>query len=289
MNIIILLQIGNYKNIDMILYVLKIYKNLNPFYIKKLVICSSFLEDLYLSDKDKYFEILKKINPDITCFHENKGMDILPFINQMIEICDNKNYYDNSFDYIVKIHSKSKRKWLKELLIPLYDINNFFENKSIISSDIWSLSIDFLNTKKICEICELLDIKNIWYDEVKEYKDRNIEDLDCEFYSNYYDVKLNNINDFEYNKKYLFTHLILNNNIPNEKHLIRKSRVKNLKFVGGSVFAGKFELFYNFFKNKKDKFIILSQKLEEGYIDNLNETYTHSLERILSSFFEKDN
>ena len=51
------------------------------------------------------------------------------------------------------------------------------------------------------------------------------------------------------------------------------------KFVAGTIFMGRFNIFQRFFK--QNRIDIIYEKLESGYTTNNINTYTHSWERIL--------
>ena len=76
--------------------------------------------DLYISCNKKEDELtIKEMFPQsfiLLC--DNKGMDIGPFL-LMIKYLKNYNYY-------IKIHTKSNKEWLGNLIKPIYNKLNFF-------------------------------------------------------------------------------------------------------------------------------------------------------------------
>ena len=153
-NIAVLLHIGNYtiwhnikkylENIDIILDY--------DFYVN---IC------LYSSNENVQIiknEILKyKPNAIITTY-ENIGMDIGPFLKQIKLIKES----GKSYNYILKLHSKSDNIWRNELMDPLLSnpetIKNYlhsFTNNSdvgMVCSKGWLLNMDNLNNSILSEL-----------------------------------------------------------------------------------------------------------------------------------------
>ena len=76
-----------------------------------------FKFDLYIScNNQNDYNIIKNMFPkaNINLF-ENKGMDIGPFL-QMIKL-------DLDYDFYIKLHTKSDKKWRKSLIDPIYNFN----------------------------------------------------------------------------------------------------------------------------------------------------------------------
>lgn len=235
---------------------------------------------------DNYYciSILNTIDVDIGKFnlknvhvmsHDNIGMDIGPFLLQL------KWMINMDFDYVYKIHTKTNQKWFDELT----DIE--FCNENIVMNNKWKCDIDVRNMYHINKICHDFKIPNIWYDELYDIS-YNINDIDVDFYSSYYDVKINK-NDYvthllgyDINKQFILQHAIEN------KHALNKSQIKvkqrhKIHFCGGSIFIIKFALLQKFAKQIDiDKLYLC---LESGYSNNDESTYVHALERIISSFF----
>lgn len=257
---IILLQIGNITNLDMIIKFLEKYINAFNYLIV------SILRNISDSVDENMFTF---VNQHIM-YHENRGMDIGPFLLQMKWLNENIDINDN--DQILKIHTKNNRKWLYNLLQ--------FDNFGIIkASSLYMINMDILNREHIFKICEQCNIPNIYYDDIDENYDNYI--LDVEWYSDYYNVTINNCS-IDITEKYIRKHAKINNHAINEKQIIVKRR-HNCKFVGGTIFSIDANTLCKFIKmiNIDELYVCL----ETGYIKNDHSTYTHALERIISSFF----
>ena len=84
------------------------------------------------------------------------------------------------------------------------------------------------------------------------------------------------------NEIYVYNHAKQNNYITHDKYISNKRR-KNIKFVAGSIFLINYSMVYKqFLSIDIDS---LYNKLETEYIQNIESTYTHALERIISTFF----
>lgn len=219
--------------------------------------------------------------------HENKGMDIGPYFKQMQFILN--TFKSNEFNYIFKIHTKSDNVWRKELLDPIIDflLNNENQDQILVSSTKWHLPMDKLNERHINKICKKCKIKNIFYDKIKTDTNITIDDLDVDFYTNYYNVQIKNCSQlddmfgYDFNKQFLFEHMCQNKNIPSIKWIKKVRRIPNVKFVAGTIFLMNYEIVYNFFKNIDIDSIY--SYLEEDYTINNRSTYVHSWERIISN------
>lgn len=267
---LLLVQIGSIYNINKLISKIIKYNSYNNLYI------FSIMENIEL-DLNKFgFHNL------IILHHKNIGMDIGPYLLQIKWIINNLHVSD--YDYIYKIHTKTKESWFNELT----------ELPELLTDDIhmckkWSLNLDSLNKTHINQICNDFNLNNIYYD----VHDTDIcyNDVNCDFYSSYYDVPITNNNHIietlgiDINKQYIIEHAKYNNNIVNENQILIKRR-KKVKFCGGSIFIIKYNLVYDYFKNIDiDR---LYSILEPGYTINIESTNVHALERIISSFFIKN-
>jgi|SaaInlStandDraft_4_1057021.scaffolds.fasta_scaffold11500_2 hypothetical protein len=213
--------------------------------------------------------------------HDNIGMDIGPYLLQLLWMCN--NLHNNSYDYIYKIHTKSNQKWFDELT----DIDIDDSGKNIYMAEKWKFNLDNLNIFHINTICVEHNIKNIYYD---EFYDNTVkyDEIDEQFYASYYDLSLNNCDTisrllgYDVNRQFIYDHAIKNNNIVNEKYISVKRKHKT-QFCAGSIFIINYKLTYDFFKTINIK--KLYSHLEPEYTANDHSTYVHALERIVSSFF----
>lgn len=270
--ILLLIQIANLTNLN------KIFNIILQYNTKYNFICISILNTLEI-DISQYN--IKNLH---IMYHDNKGMDIGPYLLQIKWMLSNFN--DNYFDYIFKIHSKSNQKWFDELVEPIIVTEQQLTN-NIYSSNKWLLNLDNLNKKHINEICETFNFNNIYYDE-HDISTNIGTDIDVHFYSKYYDIPIidcttiNSVMNTDITKEYISYHAKVNDYVTHEKYIIKKRR-KNIKFVAGTIFLIKYNLVYkHFLSTNIDE---LYNKLETGCIKNDVSTYTHALERILSTFY----
>jgi hypothetical protein len=205
-------------------------------------------------------------------YHDNIGMDIGPFLLQLNFLLQNDI---SDCSYIYKIHTKSNEKWLDELL----DID-LSTDAQLICSKKWLKPLDAYNRETILDLCESFEIPNIYYDDHFDFE-YNIDDIDIDFYSNYYDVKISTQCPDEFNRNYILEHAIFNKYVLNESQIKCKNR-KNVKFVAGTIFAMQTSKLFDLFKNID--IIKLYNMLEHGYSINDHPTYVHALERILTGF-----
>jgi hypothetical protein len=211
-------------------------------------------------------------------------MDIGPYLKQLQYVfC---NYKLDSFNKIYKIHTKTNTIWRDELLDSLLDHCNLVQTHKVLNK--WKIPLDKLNVFHINEICNKFNINNIFYDELScvNYDSLNENDIDIDFYSNYYNIKLNNCNHlsnifgYDINRNYLFYHCKNNLNIPNQSYIITKRRIPNISFIAGTIFKLEYKHVWNFFS--KINLDELYDLLEEGYLTNEKSTYVHAMERIIS-------
>jgi len=84
--------------------------------------------DIYFScNTNKDYEILLKNFPDEKVFlYENRGMDIGPFLLTIKYLSEN----ELSYDFYIKIHTKTNPRWRNQMLIPIYkNLPYFLTNK----------------------------------------------------------------------------------------------------------------------------------------------------------------
>ena len=72
---------------------------------------------------------------------------------------------------------------------------------------------------------------------------------------------------------------LVNNIIPHPSCII-KYRTIDTYFIGGTIFWGRYDIYYNFIK-KYPIDILIYDALEEGYTFNDKETVVHAMERFL--------
>ena len=285
MNIAILIQIGN---IDIFLNIINIisfsYQNYNIFYMFSFI---SLLQNKHL-DIITHLEKNNIKNYNIT-YHENKGMDIGPYLLQLKYLFENYNL--NSFDAILKIHTKTNDKWRNELIDAILNINlEILKTNKIIGSKKWTLLMDNLNIEHINKICNDFNIKNIFYDKIKPviYNDNLLNEININFYSEYFKLvlsdcsALNNLLGYDINKKYIYEHMIKNKTFPSKNYILEYTKCTNLTFIGGTIFLIDYKIVWDFFN--KINILELYNLLEVGYTINDKSTYVHALERIISGF-----
>lgn len=256
---IVLIQIGDLNNLNYIFEKLNIFNNNENFFL------------ISIMNKYKHSEIAIPFTNYHIMFHENKGMDIGPYLLQLLWIFENKNI--NDYDYIYKVHTKTNFIWLKELLENHETLSN-----NIIGNKKWYLPLEGkLNKKHILSICEQFNIDNIYYD--SHYEKHYNETIDLSFYSYYYNVPLN-YDDLNY--EFVKNHSIINDYVCNETLLKERFRKHNISFMAGSIFIIKYNTVWSKFKHVLIK--DLYNLLEENYTINNESTYVHAIERIISSF-----
>lgn len=263
--ILFLIQISNELFIDRVFNKILKYNTNNNFY------CISVLKSIVI-DMNKY----NLINYHLL-YHDNIGMDIGPYLLQLKWLLT----HNITYTHVYKIHTKTNEKWFDELT------NIEITNNDIEINNKWKCKLDSRNKYHINKICTDFNIPNIYYDVIMDIS-YNINDIDKNFYSSYYDVTLHNNSEInsmincDFDKQYILQDAINNEHVLNESQIIVKRR-HNIIFCGGSIFIIKFNLLYNFAKTIDiDKLYLL---LEKNYTINNVSTYVHALERIISSFF----
>ena len=143
-----------------------------------------FIRNSYKIEFDIYISIVRELVKDVDriinefnmicdCkifYYKNKGADIGPFLLIINYLINNKLTYD----FIIKLHTKTNSKWRNELINPLLTrlgiINSLFENKEndvgICCAKKWLFDVDNLNQKIVTRLCKGWNIKVDWYDEL---------------------------------------------------------------------------------------------------------------------------
>jgi len=240
------------------------------------------------------FSLLEKIEINFSHYnlhnyhvmhHQNRGMDIGPYLLQIKWLLNNHSI--TSFDNVFKLHTKTDQKWFDELVLPLDELVSQSMTEKIYMSDKWALKLDNLNIYHINLICDKYNFNNIYYDIIDDYEP-NIDNVDEKFYSTYYDIPIHNcdvineIMNLNLTKKYILDHSYYNSYSINEIYISLKRR-KNIVYSAGSIFIIQYKLLYEQFSCINiDQ---LYNDLEIGNIKNDKSTFTHALERIISSFF----
>lgn len=256
--IIIAIQLCSFENYNIIINSLLQYDTPNNLFL------ISVLNSL---EKPKHI-----FTNQIITTHKNIGMDIGPFLLQLMYIFDNNLHHE--YTHIYKIHSKSNKKWLKELLVnqPITD--------HITCNNKWSMPLDHYNRSTIIELCSLLQIPNIYYDDLHDIV-YDINNIDIDFYESYYNISVNKTYQF-LALEYILLHAKMNNHALNQSQIKIQNR-KNIMFVAGTIFISSMEHMCNLFLNKDLHSIYCM--LESGYVKNDRPTYVHALERIISGHY----
>ena len=282
MKAIILFQVGNIN------IALDILKQISIVYDKfdYLTIFLSILDNLNTTPLIDYINYIQQYHSSINYIvisHPNKGMDIGPFIHQMKYLIDNDLHYDLLF----KLHTKTNITWKNELIEPLLANINLIKkllttkNKiGLIGSSKWSLNQDKLNQQVIINLLNKLNIKNEYFDNINqsrlEYARKNniIEPM---FYITYNKLP---ITSSTIAIKHFTTSGIYDNSLIPHPSIISKYHTVDTKFIGGTIFWARYDVFFNFFKDIP-LYDILYHLLEEKYTINTKGTLVHALERFL--------
>ncbi len=233
--------------------------------------------------KDSYYEKLVNV-PNINIVYllkvANKGTDIGPFLLIMKFLFENSHLYDDDTTFI-KIHTKSITKnqyWTETLIKDILCVN--ISNTDIpimIGSD------EFIYNQN----------KSINYNTMKNIHNRYFKDNNFDLYFNIYNTdKLNdknkinnftdlNVNNFfykEYEKlplEHWYKHGINEFHRKSNVNYVKKWALKNNYFVAGTIFGFniKFLQLFKIFDLDYEYSI-----LEEGYVNNHNETNLHAWE-----------
>lgn len=236
--------------------------------------------------------------PDSTIFNFiNKGCDIGPFLLFLDYLKKNNLKYD----WIMKLHSKTNDNWrnrMFESLIP-NDFDNFYK-KIINEKNNFYCSYDFIydyfNIKYDVEYSNLFNLNLIydWKKAEEKYPElKNMTPVEKNIYNNNKQLDKDLLPHIDCE---LFNHLFgdykKQENIVNgkDKFYILKilknlNNNSKLNYAPGTCFIAKYNVFEEYFKNLNIKDIY--DKLEEGKPDdNIIQSRTHSLERVLCFLFQ---
>ena len=287
-----IIHIGNYDvSIKIMTKLYSIENNL----LKKCDCYINFVSEFISTSQKK--EIIKeyiKIFRKVIIFNlPNKGCDLGSFIGITKYLIEN----NINHDFIFKIHTKTNDEWRDQLIDTL--INNFikiikdFKNDprlGIVCSDHWLLKLDNLNNVVIDKIIKKKKINLFLENLFVENKKNILGD---------YDFILNNNSN-------LFNRLVIKygyNNTINQKNnglILKELKFMNMKniqlknksqlsrkadqiyFVGGTIFIFRFSMLKEFLKTYNFNLSEEFNNLENGYLTNEEETYTHAWERILT-------
>lgn len=251
--------------------------------------CKDYVSDI---DINEYKTIIKNEYPKTKFFNfKNKGCDIGPYF-LFLDYLRNKNI---TYDWIIKLHTKSNDKWRDKLLQGLF-VNNFnehldnLEKNNINVHGSYSFPYDYFNIKFDIKNLELLNVNFIknWklytekFPETKNYtilekinhakkdiKNRvlYLPDIYLEFYDNLFgDYKKDHKVIDGRNKWFILQKLII--------------MKKNIIYYPGTYLLIKHKIINKIFKNVN--YLEIYKSLEENKLDdNLIQSNTHSWERIL--------
>jgi hypothetical protein len=286
----IFLHIGNVLLWDEINdYIKKIDENKISLYI-------NFCKDL-ISQKDinEYKKIIKNEYKNTVFFeNDNKGCDIGPFFLFLSYLRDNKIQHD----WILKLHTKSNKKWRNNLLNNLFT-ENFnqlilkLENNNIPIHGAYPYPYDYFNIKYDLKNLELLnlDFKSNWNSYIEKFPEtKNYNLMEKRYHSN------KDIRRFKYTPdidvdlyNYLFNNYKKDHELIDGRYkwsVIQKILGKDIKlfYYPGTFLLFKHNVMEEIFKNNDYNKIYNS--LEENKLDdNIKQSNTHSWERIIPLSF----
>lgn len=248
--------------------------------------------DLYITYYDN--TILEEINKLFNYKHillvENRGMDIGGFLSII-------NYFFNNititYDYFIKIHTKTDKEWRNKLIKPIYknlknDIYiNIEKEKPIIFGSKDYIYYDYKIINRIYLDKFLKEYYDIKLDElnigIKLYDDFFYKDSNYINKYNGLDFNHNSYIDLEYDLKYYDKNDSYNHWIrygKNEFHRISninyiKKFGKKYPFIAGTIFS-----FNNNFMSilKKINFEQVYNNFEKKNLKNINNSFTHMFE-----------
>jgi hypothetical protein len=286
MRVVIIIHIGSYNTFN------KMREYFNDIFLKHFDAYVNFVDDLINQEEQK--EILQFLTPlfhYIKDFHfPNKGSDIGSFI-AIIKylIINNINY-----DILFKIHTKTNDKWRNELMIIMKKIKliikEFKKNHDlgIICSDKWLLKLDNLNQTFVEDFIQKyhinLKLKHSLNNHKSIYK-FSPELIHCNnsifnklvFDYGFFSVYNNNHHNVAYKLIKTFNKSKIITNIDNIKEF-----ADDIYFVAGTIFVMNFKMIKEFAIKYNIDISHEFKNMENGYIINDKDTWTHSWERILS-------
>lgn len=260
--------------------------------------------DLYVNIMNMDLDLKKKIEEkyqNVKIFNfENRGCDtgaFLLFLNYILK----KNI---KYEWIMNIHSKTDDKWRNKMLesvIP-YNFDNFYQNKILNQTEkkffsSYIFMYDYFNIHHDIDFSKMLKLKHIydWKEAEKKYPElKEMNPIEKNIYNNNNNLDKNVLPHIDMELfEYLFGDYKKNHNIISgrDKFSILNNIVKlqknfKLHYSPGFFFIGKADIFEKYFKNIDiEKF---HKELEKGKIDdNLIQSRTHSLERVICFLFQE--
>ena len=210
----------------------------------------------------------------------NKGMDIGGFMCCFQEIM----VRTISYDFFIKLHSKSDSGWRKELLTPFNGANikrTHLEllrdpHTAIIGTDKWTYNLgywgDTLNKDTIIALS-----KDCGFSVSEIYKPMSPGLINWKKYAETYNIpyvnKVGNEMYHHYRSTGNYSKYELDFDIPSNPSLWLP------KFVAGTIFMGNYAIFFAFFQTHRISNYY--SQLEDGYITNTQDTKTHAWERMM--------
>jgi len=290
-------------------------------YLSEFTLCDcsyTLYVNLTEANSDIQNEILLFHPQTLFTISPNKGMDIGGFMYQLKYIMDNNKKYD----YILKLHSKTKLMWRKRLIDPICNHNsipeiiNYFNQCpkiGMIGSHLCSNRLDLCCMKRIMTECEKLGIPKYKYSDEFDLTLRKHLKTDIDFaleYSRLFVLLLNlpklgidgliNVDyDYEFDPnvrklknskwntedKYTVLSHIKNLNtfkITNPK-MILVNRERDIPFYMGTIFWFRLDAMLDFFrKYNLDPIRDYFDTFEEGRVPTGNSSSVHYLERFFS-------
>jgi len=251
-----------------------------------------------MNDDEKLKNKIINKYPNTVFFNfDNKGCDIGPFILFLKYIINNNLKYE----WIMKLHSKTDNNWrnrMFESLLP-NDFDFFYKNKLTQIGNFYSaynFMYDYFNINYDIEYSKLfnLDLIYDWKKAEEKYIElKQMNPIEKNIYNNNHDLDKTVLPDIDLELyEYLFNNYKKNHNIISggDKFYILKI-IKNLKknsklnYSPGTCFIGKYSILEKYFKNIDiDKLYKLLE--EEKPDDNLIQSRTHSLERVLCFLYQ---
>ncbi|MBL6846604.1 MAG: hypothetical protein ISQ85_06875 [Planktomarina sp.] len=290
-------NIGIFIHIGNILLWDEICSHINKIKDNKIFLFVNFCKDLISQiDIKDYKKIIKKEFPNSIFFeNKNKGCDIGPFFLFLDYLRNNKI----KMDWLIKIHTKSNKKWRTNLLKNLFP-DNFNEMiKKLDDNEIpvhgaYPYPYDYFNIKYDLENIKLLNlnVSKDWTTYTNNYPETlNINVIEKRYHAQNANKNYKFTPDIDlelYN--FLFGDQKEDHNIVEGKYkwnLINKIIGKDIKlyYFPGTFLLLKHEILENIFKDTDYKKIYNSlenQKLD----DNIYQSNTHSWERILPISFQ---
>lgn len=293
------------KKICIILHIGYPNQSLINFYLEYLLSLirknRDYVFDIYLSMSQNNtisFDIAKPANLQNIGINivENAGGDLPHYIDFILR-------YEKDYDFIVKLHTKTKLIWTYELLTVFNSfeyLSDIFENSNagIIGYD--KYKVHFLNSiiskeynEKILEIYKEFELYDNVYTSNDEYNNiimDKFEEIDLFDYYNKNDDIYNNIDDLQMAKEHM-------ENVSKNKNETRLSLVKDMPddycFVAGTIFAIRGDVIKkirNKYTDRLKKYRELILSTEKGYQNDANGTifrYAHTMERLLQTLVTK--